>query len=564
MSETNGRDERLAVLLGELTEQRRQGCPPNLDAAARENPDLADELRELWGTVQFAEALSPPCQDKFTQRHKGAQTTPGALAPSRDAKPASQIGDFELLEEIGRGGMGIVYKARQISLDRVVALKMVLRGSWASAEDLTRFRREAEAAARLQHPNIVSVYEVGECDGLPYFSMEYVAGRTLAELVAEGPLPPHVAARHMLGVCRAVQHAHKSGILHRDLKPSNVLLDPDGRPRVTDFGLAKRVPGPGDESLTGNLTQTGAIVGTPSYMAPEQAAGSRGRVSPASDLYSLGAILYELLTGRPPFRAATAVDTLMQVLDQEPIAPRLLNPGVDRDLEMICLKCLQKPADLRYGTAADLGRDLEAYLNGELASVWPGGFGYLLNRVFRETHHAPVLENWGLLWMWHSLKILLICVLTVAMYGAGIRHHFPYLLLWGAGLLAWGCIFWQLRKRGGPVTFVERQIAHVWAAGVVGSISIFAAEWVHGLPVLSMAPGLAVLAALTFLVKAGILSGTFYFAFAALFCTGGIMVSLSSFPELQVLLFGVVSAACFFVPGLKYYRQRLRSAQRTA
>ncbi len=553
---TAERDEQLAQLLGELSEQQRQGRPPDLTGLATRHPDLAGELRELWATMQIAEALAPPGQSGRTT------VDPPRPAPANGAAPrtpARAFGDYELLEEIGRGGMGVVYKARQTSLDRVVAVKMILRGSWASPDDLTRFRREAEAAARLHHANIVQVYEVGDFDGQPYFSMEYVEGRTLAEVAADGPLPPRDAARYLLGICRAVHHAHQAGLLHRDLKPSNVLIDNEGQPHVTDFGLAKRVAGGGDAS--GSLTQTGAIVGTPSYMAPEQAAGSRGRLSPASDVYGLGAILYELLTGRPPFRAATPFDTLMQVLDQEPVAPRLLNPKVDRELELVCLKCLQKPADLRYATAAQLGDDLQAYLNGELASIWPGGIVHVLNRMFRETHHAPILENWGLLWMWHSLKILLICVLTVSMYWAGVASHLPYLILWTGGLIAWGFIFWQLRKRGGPVTFVERQIAHVWAAGVVGSVSIFFAEWFHGLRVLSMAPGLAILAALTFLIKAGILSGTFYVAFAVLFATGVVMACLPDHPDAQVLLFGVMSALCFFVPGLKYYRQKLRSGR---
>ena len=544
-------DERLARLLAELTEQQRLGTPPNLDRAARENPDLADELRALWGTVQFAEALGG---QRSTPGRNGAQPRPTASAVVR-----GDFGDYELLEEVGRGGMGVVWKARQKSLDRIVAVKMVLHGSWASEDDLTRFRREAEAAARLRHANIVAVYEVGEHNRSPYFSMEYIEGQTLADLTADGPLPSREAARYVLRIARAVQHAHEAGILHRDLKPSNVLIDREGQPHVTDFGLAKRVAA---GSTAGSLTQTGAIVGTPSYMPPEQAAGSRGELSPASDVYSLGAILYELLTSRPPFRGATPVDTIMQVLDQEPVAPRLLNPQVDRELEMVCLKCLQKPADLRYPTAAALAGDLDAYLSGDLASIWPGGLGHVLNRMLRETHHAPILENWGVLWMWHSLKILLMCVLTAAMYRAGIDSHFPYLVLWGVSLLAWGWIFWHLRKRGGPVTFVERQIAHIWAAGIVGSISIFIAEWVHGLPVLSMAPGLAMLASLTFLIKAGILSGSFYFAFAAMFSTGCVMAVLPGYPDVQVLLFGVMSGVCFFVPGLKYYRQKLRSQRR--
>ena len=294
-------------------------------------------------------------------------------------------GKYKLERRLGQGGMGVVYKARQRSLNRIVALKMVREPHLASSQDRARFRTEAESAARLQHPNIVTVFEVGCHDGQAYFCMEYVPGLTLAQLVAlNGPLPSRKAARIVAGVARAVQHAHDQGILHRDLKPSNILLDEiplsasnsasrqaslsgttltgimnaDVIPKVTDFGLAKQT------DRTESLTRTGAVVGTPSYMAPEQATG-RKDLLPATDVYSIGAILYELLTTRPPFRATNPVDTLLQVLEQEPVPPRELNPSVDRNLELVCLKCLQKPADLRYSTAAELAQDLEAYLAGE-------------------------------------------------------------------------------------------------------------------------------------------------------------------------------------------------------
>jgi len=269
------------------------------------------------------------------------------------------FGDYELLDEIARGGMGVVYKARQKSLNRIVAVKMILGGRLATSAEVQRFHTEAEAAANLHHPNIVAIHEVGEQESLHYFSMDFVAGKSLAALVLQNPLPPRRAAGYVQKIAEAIQYAHQRGILHRDLKPSNVLVDETDQPRITDFGLAKRL-----EHESG-LTASGAVLGTPSYMPPEQAEGRHQLVSAASDVYSTGAILYELVTGRPPFRAESPVETLRQVLDAEPAPPSLLNPKVDRDIETICLKCLQKDTARRYATAQALADDLGRYVRGE-------------------------------------------------------------------------------------------------------------------------------------------------------------------------------------------------------
>jgi serine/threonine-protein kinase len=548
------RDEQLAALVAKLTEQLRNGEKPSVERAAADHPDLAAELRELWPAILLAEELAKPAADPdITVLQKHAATMLGE--PAAPFSLPRTFGDYELLEELGRGGMGVVFKARQKSLARTVAIKMILRGELASGADLARFQAEAQAAGRLDHPNIVSIYEVGENEGRPYFSMQYIDGVTLSQRVATGPLPARTAARYVALIARAVHRAHQGGILHRDLKPSNVLIDHDDQPHVTDFGLAKRV------AADMSLTKTGAIVGTPSYMAPEQAAGSRGVISPATDVYSLGTILYELLTGRPPFQAASAVDTLMLVLEQDPLAPRLLNPKIDRDLEMICLKCLQKPADLRYTSAAELADDLERYLANEPVAARTGSFIYVLGRLFRETHQASVLENWGLLWMWHSLVLIVLCSITNWMHLEDVNTAGPYLLLWTLGLGTWAAIFWTLRRRSGPVTFVERQIAHVWAASTVGSIGLFLVEMALGQPVLSLSPVLAILAGMVFLVKAGMLSGSFYISAAACFATS---VLMARFPRYDLFLFGLVSAICFFVPGLKYYRQRVKGTATAA
>jgi serine/threonine-protein kinase len=552
----SGHDERLAQVLAELTDQFRRGERPDLQPFAEKHPDLAPELREIWPALVLAEELSKPAPASLVTQEVSPIPS-SSETPPPPGLPRT-FGDYELLEEIGRGGMGVVYKARQHSLNRLVAIKMILRGELASAADLARFRAEAESAARLEHPNIVPVYEVGECDGQAYFSMKCVEGTTLGRLAAKGPLPPREAARYMIAICRAIDFAHRHGILHRDLKPSNVLIDRDDRPMITDFGLAKRVEGtkPTGCNPWASLTQTGAIVGTPNYMSPEQAAGSRGKLSPASDVYSLGTILYELLTGRPPFQAASPVDTLMLVLEQDPLLPRLLNHNIDRDLEMICLKCLQKPSDLRYASAEELARDLEAYMNGDSVSARSGSFAQVLGRLFRETHHASVLENWGLLWMWHSLALIVLCSTTNLLAWQGVDNVFPYLAIWVIGFGTWASIFWALRRRAGPVTFVERQIAHVWLASSIGCMSLFGVEALLKLPVLKLSPVLALLAGMVFLVKAGMLSGSFYISAAACFVTAALM---AIFPSIGLFLFGLVSAVCFFIPGLKYYRQRMRS-----
>ncbi|OAI41423.1 hypothetical protein AYO40_03165 [Planctomycetaceae bacterium SCGC AG-212-D15] len=263
--------------------------------------------------------------------------------------------------------MGIVYKARQEKLKRLVALKMILAGSHADANALTRFRTEAEAVARLQHPNIVQIYEVGEHDGSPFFSLEFVEGNNLAQKLAGTPLRPSEAVQMLEPIARAMHEAHQRGIVHRDLKPANVLLTREGQPKVTDFGLAKQL----DTDM--GQTRTGAVMGTPSYMAPEQALGRNVEVGPAADIYALGAMLYEFLTGRPPFKGATPMDTLFQVTTEEPVPPTRLQPGVPKDLETICLKCLRKEPRRRYATALDLAEDLRRIQAGEPISARPIG-----------------------------------------------------------------------------------------------------------------------------------------------------------------------------------------------
>jgi WD40 repeat protein/tRNA A-37 threonylcarbamoyl transferase component Bud32 len=284
---------------------------------------------------------------------------------SENRVPPKSFGDYEIIEEIAHGGMGLVYKARQRSLNRIVAVKMVLAGRLATQHDLQRFRAEAETAAGLRHPNIVAIHEIGAYEGQPFFSMDFVEGKNLAQLAHYEPISVKRATKYLKTISEAVHYAHAKGVLHRDLKPSNILIDQNDQPQITDFGLAKRLGGTMDlgppATETTDLTITGQVLGSPNFMPPEQACGDRTKIGPTSDVYSLGAILYQLLTGRPPFLAETVTQTLRLVMDADPVPPRLLSPGAPRDLETICLKCLEKDVAHRYATAQDLADELTRF-----------------------------------------------------------------------------------------------------------------------------------------------------------------------------------------------------------
>jgi outer membrane protein assembly factor BamB len=360
-----GRDRRLDEVVTAYLKAVEAGEAPDREAWLARYPELAADLAAFLAAQDQVERLAGPLRSAAPGEARAATPTAGPGEAARAQDTPRHFGDYELLEEVARGGMGVVYKARQLSLNRVVALKMILAGQLASPEDVQRFRAEARTAAALRHANIVAIHEVGEHDGQHFFSMDYVEGRSLADVVREHPLPPARAARHVKAVAQAIAYAHERGTLHRDLKPANVLIDAADQPHVTDFGLARSL-GAGR-----GLTATGAVVGTPSYMPPEQASAERGKLGPASDVYALGAVLYELVTGRPPFQAATPFDTILQVLNEEPAAPRLLNPKIDRDLETIILKCLEKDPARRYPTAAALAADLGAFLEARPIQARP-------------------------------------------------------------------------------------------------------------------------------------------------------------------------------------------------
>jgi serine/threonine-protein kinase len=413
---------------------------------------------------------------------------------------------------------------------------------------MKRFYVEAEATARLSHPHIVRIYEFGELNDQPFFSMELVRGETFLNRIAKGPVPQRQAVQIIAPICRAIAYAHRQGIVHRDIKPSNILLDEHGTPKLTDFGLAKLL-----DSTQDDITKTGAIIGTPTYMSPEQASAREDQIGPASDIYSMGSVLYHALTGRPPLVANSPIELAVKIVEQDPPALRLLEPRIDRDLEMIVTRCLQKPPDLRYKTADDVADDLEAFLRDEPISARSGKLNQILGRIFRETHHAPVLENWGLLWMWHSLVVLVACMMTEWLELSGMTDRYAYTALWTVGLGTWAAVFWAVRRRMGPVTFVERQIAHLWGASILAIAALFPLEWWLKLNTLALSPMLGVITGMIFLIKAGILSGAFYIQAVCLFACA---ILMAIYPLYAHAIFGIVCGLCFFIPGLKYYRQR--------
>jgi hypothetical protein len=344
--------------------------------ATRQPPEPPAQGAE-GGAATLSPAEAAAADAQVVVRETVVQTPDQAARSARSSVVlrlgSLQLSGYEIQAELGRGGMGIVYQARQVRLNRTVALKMILSGVHTSASDRKRFQTEAEAAARLQHPHIVQVYEVGEHDGLPFLSLEFCPGGSLDKKLQGTPLPPRESAALVEKLARGVEAAHRKGIIHRDLKPHNILLAEDGTPKIADFGLAKKL----DEVTQ---TQTGAIMGTPAYMAPEQARGRSKEIGPATDVYALGAILYQLLTGKLPFQAPTLGQTLELVATQEPVRPRRLRKTLSADLESICLKCLQKRPAERYATAQELADDLNRFLGGEAVRAEPWSWSRALRK----------------------------------------------------------------------------------------------------------------------------------------------------------------------------------------
>jgi len=465
---------------------------------------------------------------------------PGAAAtgPPPDRGHVDVPG-YQVLRELGRGGMGVVYEARQLSLNRPVALKMLLPGSHAGEADLLRLRAEAEAIAGLHHPNIIQIYEIAEHDGLPFLALEYCDGGSLDRKINGTPLPPEQAAALVENLARAIHATHRVGVVHRDLKPANVLLsDVEGQPKITDFGLAKR---PGSQVHT----QTGQILGTPSYMAPEQAAGQGKQITAATDIYALGGILYESLTGRPPFRAATPLDTVLQVLEQEPAPPRLLNPRIDMDLETICLKCLEKDPTRRYASALELAEDLQHYLAGEPIRARSVNLLERLNRTLGHSHLGPEFFTWSIILFYFAGVTLSVEVGLFAAISARLPL-FWILLVQSTQFLLMSLPFWHYRSRRLlPRTSGERQLWSIWIAYLLAcALVAFVSHSLNGIDRLYdfyLYPYWAILSGLAFFVMGTRYWGRCYLFGAAFFVSAALMPFAL---HLSALAFGLLWFGC--------------------
>jgi serine/threonine protein kinase len=520
------------------------GARLNRDALLAQHPEIADELREFFRHHDQMSELSSWWREAVGEEPNNDQR--GSEFAQRDSQSASSLAlptlpGYEIVSEIARGGMGVVYQARQISLNRPVAVKMILHGQLASEADRRRFANEAAAAAQLRHPHIVIIHETGEYAGQPFFSMEFVAGESLASIIHRGPLAAKQAASYVQQVALATQFAHSCGVLHRDIKPSNVLIDEAGLARVTDFGLAKHF------EAVDKLTITGQLVGTPAYMAPEQIVGPAESVGPASDVYALGALLYELITGSPPYRGATSMETLMQVLESDPQLPRRLNPGVPRELEMIALKCLEKNPRDRYASAQAVADDLARHLDGDSISI---SGPKLFDRVVRTLERSQYDREF------HAWSRMLFCIAVIALITHGlvfVNHALDWSRSFGAQFairtgeaLAMAAVLAGLSRdwyppRGAPA----RQLWAVWLGYMAGSFVLVTVTYLmtpsgKEFNELAVYPPMAVLAGLAFIVLGSSYWGYCY-AIGAMFLV--LALGMPAALMLAPLVFGLAWAA---------------------
>jgi serine/threonine protein kinase len=535
-TDRSARDDRANKAIAAYLEAVDAGQAPDQAQFIADHADIAEELQAF-----FAD------HEQFDRLASSLQRQDERASPLQRAGGPSLFGDYELQEEMGRGGMGVVYKARQVSLNRIVALKMILAGQLASGEEVKRFHREAKAAANLDHPDIVPIYEVGQHEGRHYFSMGYVDGRSLAERLRDGPLAAHEAAALIMHLCDAVQYAHEHGVIHRDLKPANVLFAAaDSRPRITDFGLAKQLSG--EATLTG----AGQILGTPSYMSPEQAKGQTYAIGPASDVYSLGAILYEMLTGRPPFQAATPLDTLVQVIDHEPVPPRVINRDVSRDLEAVCMKCLDKEPSRRYASARELGDELARYLEGDSVHAASINLWDRLTHPLRQSRHEEHFREWGLGLMAFGLVILLSHLAIFAMERSFQNPLIVYWLPRGVMYAALLVMLWRFRQQSMlPTNSAERLIWAVWIGYVLALGAANSVRLVLGGDQRQSYATFAVLAGLGFMVMGAHVWGGGYLV-GLVFMIAAPLLAVHM--DYAALAFGALWAGALWTFGLYYWR----------
>ena len=569
--QVDDRDERLEAVIAGYLEALASGEQPDAKDLIAAHPEFAEDLKQFVADHQHIQQLAslsdPDHASAHGQREAPTRThadsgTPEthailsfsrhdkSLPPAIGPRPAlgGRFGDYELLNEIAHGGMGVVYKARQMSLNRIVAVKMILHGNLASTEDVERFTLEAKAVARLAHPQIVVVHDVGCHDEQYFYSMEFVEGCSLAEQIRRGPIDHHKSARYVEQIARAIHFAHQNSVVHRDVKPSNVLIDGSDRARITDFGLAKHVDR-GDD-----LTLTGQIMGTPAYMAPEQITNRRGEIGPACDIYSMGALLYELLTGRPPFTGRDHFSTLLQVLECDPQSPRKLNSKVPRDLEKICLKCLEKEPQHRYASADELADDLLRFLSGDVVSAASPKLVDRLVRTLERSQYDREFLAWSRMIM--LLAGVSLCTHVAIFLSRMLESPAPILSVIAIRLLevvAMGTILWTLRSEWFPPQGPAiRQLLSLWVGYVAGALVLTLITYLLTPPLAEFDdfrayPPMAVLASLLFMMFGSSYWGYCYLIGAVFL---GLAVLMTFWLAAAPLMFGIAWAVSLLILSL--------------
>jgi serine/threonine protein kinase len=545
----------LEEVLAEYLQDVEAGISVDAEALAERYPAHRSELLEFIAIDQQFRERSQTNSEAYQRTFLTGVSQSAGSAPAITAS-LQKVGEYELLEEIDRGGMGVVFKARHPTLRRTVAIKMLLAGAFASEEAERRFRREAAAAARLNHPGIVPVYDVGIVDhpgplhGQTWFAMALVEGTDLARRIESELFDSMAAAQLSTRIVEAIHYAHNKGVIHRDLKPANILLDENNNPHITDFGLSRSQ----DDNET-QLTADGQIFGTPGYMSPEQASGRNASVGPETDIYSLGAVMYCMLTGRPPFRANSTVATLQQVVHDAPAPPRLLNRAVHPDLESIILKCLEKNPTDRYATADELKRDLEHFLKGESVSAASINLVGYLGRVLASSRNSEFLEGWS-----RALYVVsaVVLVFHVVLQFVPLTPTQATLINAGKYSLLLGVIW---RARDGiltPQNPVERTIWSLWIGYILTYVATEIMVRIGSGPVLNLYAIMSLVSSVILLVLGGHLWGGCYLI-GGLFAI--LAVLLTAIPQLSIVLFGGLWAIVFFLLARRYQKQSRASRQ---